>query len=167
MCWERVLCGHDSKITLPETNLLQFNVMYNFKMNKNIFEGTFLWCACCVLWYRTTIEWAKARNFPPYSQSKMEDTRFADLTVKVGFPYLYCHQGDCEHLVIITDVRLVLCLFFSLVLDKWSVSWSSNFLIISLSCMICWETLGHGINVDATWHTTPTQTQWQTKNTTF
>ncbi|XP_070835649.1 snRNA-activating protein complex subunit 3 [Chaetodon trifascialis] len=54
----------------------------------------------------TTIEWAKARNFPPYSQAKMEDTRFVDLTAKVGFPYLYCHQGDCEHLVIITDVRL-------------------------------------------------------------
>ncbi|KAM9314282.1 snRNA-activating protein complex subunit 3 [Pholidichthys leucotaenia] len=54
----------------------------------------------------TTIEWAKTRNFPPYSQAKMEDTRFADLKVKVGFPYLYCHQGDCEHLVIITDVRL-------------------------------------------------------------
>lgn len=38
----------------------------------------------------------------------MEDTRFIDLKVKVGFPYLYCHQGDCEHLVIITDVRSVL-----------------------------------------------------------
>ncbi|XP_074553269.1 snRNA-activating protein complex subunit 3 [Halichoeres trimaculatus] len=55
----------------------------------------------------TTIEWAKTRNFPSYSQAKMEDTRFADLTVKVGFPYLYCHQGDCEHLIIITDVRLM------------------------------------------------------------
>ncbi|XP_029950230.1 snRNA-activating protein complex subunit 3 [Salarias fasciatus] len=54
----------------------------------------------------TIIEWAKARNFPDYRQAKMEDTRFVDLTVKVGFPYLYCHQGDCEHLVIITDVRL-------------------------------------------------------------
>ncbi|XP_033481131.1 snRNA-activating protein complex subunit 3 isoform X1 [Epinephelus lanceolatus] len=54
----------------------------------------------------TTIEWAKAHNFPCYSQAKMEDTRFVDLKVKVGFPYLYCHQGDCEHLVIITDVRL-------------------------------------------------------------
>ncbi|GAA6214842.1 snRNA-activating protein complex subunit 3 isoform X1 [Lates japonicus] len=54
----------------------------------------------------TTIEWAKTRNFPSYSQAKMEDTRFVDLKVKVGFPYLYCHQGDCEHLVIITDVRL-------------------------------------------------------------
>lgn len=38
----------------------------------------------------------------------MEDTRFMDMTLKVGFPYLYCHQGDCEHLVIITDVRLVM-----------------------------------------------------------
>ncbi|XP_026159635.1 snRNA-activating protein complex subunit 3 [Mastacembelus armatus] len=55
----------------------------------------------------TIIEWAKARNFPPYSQAKMEDTRFIDLKIKVGFPYLYCHQGDCEHLVIFTDIRLV------------------------------------------------------------
>ncbi|XP_059207316.1 snRNA-activating protein complex subunit 3 [Centropristis striata] len=54
----------------------------------------------------TTIEWAKSRNFPSFSQAKMEDTRFEDLKLKVGFPYLYCHQGDCEHLVIITDVRL-------------------------------------------------------------
>lgn len=54
---------------------------------------------------RTTITWAKANNFPPYSQAKMEDTKLLDLQVKVGFPYLYCHQGDCEHVVIITDVR--------------------------------------------------------------
>ncbi|MEQ2229713.1 hypothetical protein ILYODFUR_021673 [Ilyodon furcidens] len=55
----------------------------------------------------TTIKWTKSQNFPSFSQAKMEDTRFVDLKVKVGFPYLYCHQGDCEHLVIITDVRLV------------------------------------------------------------
>ncbi|XP_076004035.1 snRNA-activating protein complex subunit 3 [Genypterus blacodes] len=54
----------------------------------------------------TTIEWATSRNFPAYSQAKMEDTRLVDLKIKVGFPYLYCHQGDCEHLVIITDIRL-------------------------------------------------------------
>ncbi|KAM9857003.1 snRNA-activating protein complex subunit 3 [Aulostomus maculatus] len=55
----------------------------------------------------TTIEWAKSRNFPLFHQAKMEDTKLKDLKVKVGFPYLYCHQGDCEHLVIITDVRLI------------------------------------------------------------
>ncbi|XP_023817932.1 snRNA-activating protein complex subunit 3 [Oryzias latipes] len=55
----------------------------------------------------TTINWAKSHNFPPFTQAKMEDTLLQDLKLKVGFPYLYCHQGDCEHLVIITDVRLV------------------------------------------------------------
>ncbi|KAK7930514.1 hypothetical protein WMY93_006909 [Mugilogobius chulae] len=55
----------------------------------------------------TTIEWAKTRNFPLFTQGKMENTRFVDLKVKVGYPYLYCHQGDCEHLVIITDIRLM------------------------------------------------------------
>ncbi|XP_008285616.1 snRNA-activating protein complex subunit 3 [Stegastes partitus] len=54
----------------------------------------------------TTVEWLKANNFPPCTQAKMEDTRFTDLKVKVGYPYLYCHQGDCEHLIIITDIRL-------------------------------------------------------------
>lgn len=63
-------------------------------------------CVCSP--HRTTIEWAESHNFPPFSQAKMEDTRFVDLKVKVGFPYLYCHQGDCEHLVIITDIRSVL-----------------------------------------------------------
>ncbi|XP_046900961.1 snRNA-activating protein complex subunit 3 isoform X1 [Hypomesus transpacificus] len=53
----------------------------------------------------TTIEWAKTRDFPSFSQAKMEDTKFSDLKVKVGYPYLYCHQGDCEHLVLITDIR--------------------------------------------------------------
>ncbi|KAM4603602.1 snRNA-activating protein complex subunit 3 isoform 2-T2 [Polymixia lowei] len=54
----------------------------------------------------TTLEWAKSHNFPSYKQARMEDVLFTDLKVKVGFPYLYCHQGDCEHLIIITDVRL-------------------------------------------------------------
>lgn len=70
--------------------------------------------SCVCSRHRTTIEWAESHNFPPFSQAKMEDTRFVDLKVKVGFPYLYCHQGDCEHLVIITDIRLVLVLLHGL-----------------------------------------------------
>ncbi|KAM4750864.1 snRNA-activating protein complex subunit 3 [Anableps anableps] len=54
----------------------------------------------------TTIEWTKSQNYPSFSKARMEDTRLLDLKVKVGYPYLYCHQGDCEHLIIITDVRL-------------------------------------------------------------
>jgi len=37
----------------------------------------------------------------------MHDTRFGDVELSVGAHYLYCHQGDCEHIVIVTDVRQV------------------------------------------------------------
>ncbi|KAM3622871.1 uncharacterized protein V6R79_004167 [Siganus canaliculatus] len=81
----------------------------HFKSAFFYFEGTFyndMRFPECQDISITTIEWAKTRNFPSFTQAKMEDTRFSDLTIKVGFPYLYCHQGDCEHLVIITDIRL-------------------------------------------------------------
>uniref|UniRef100_A0ABM5FS04 snRNA-activating protein complex subunit 3 n=1 Tax=Pogona vitticeps TaxID=103695 RepID=A0ABM5FS04_9SAUR len=57
----------------------------------------------------TIIEWAESRDrgYTNLQSTKMEDYTFNDLNVKIGFPYLYCHQGDCEHIVIITDIRLI------------------------------------------------------------
>ncbi|XP_054842756.1 snRNA-activating protein complex subunit 3 [Eublepharis macularius] len=58
---------------------------------------------------RTIIEWAESRDrgYANLQAAKMEDYTFNNLNIKVGFPYLYCHQGDCEHIVIITDIRLI------------------------------------------------------------
>ncbi|XP_053227870.1 snRNA-activating protein complex subunit 3 isoform X3 [Podarcis raffonei] len=58
---------------------------------------------------RTIIEWAESRErgYENLQAAKMEDFTFNDLNIKIGFPYLYCHQGDCEHIVIITDIRLI------------------------------------------------------------
>lgn len=36
----------------------------------------------------------------------MEDTRIRDLTFRVGATYVYTHQGDCEHALRVTDIRL-------------------------------------------------------------
>ncbi|KAJ8281384.1 hypothetical protein GJAV_G00067040 [Gymnothorax javanicus] len=55
---------------------------------------------------QTIREWGERCDFPQFQTAKMEDTTFRDLKIKVGYPYLYCHQGDCEHVVIITDIRL-------------------------------------------------------------
>ncbi|XP_064410942.1 snRNA-activating protein complex subunit 3 [Latimeria chalumnae] len=57
----------------------------------------------------TIRDWAESldRGYEKFQTVKMEDYMFNDLRIKVGFPYLYCHQGDCEHLIIITDIRLV------------------------------------------------------------
>nr|DBA28127.1 TPA: hypothetical protein GDO54_008532 [Pyxicephalus adspersus] len=58
---------------------------------------------------RTIIEWAESRDrgYSNFQIAKMEDYTFNDIKLKIGFPYLYCHQGDCEHIVTITDIRLI------------------------------------------------------------
>lgn len=38
----------------------------------------------------------------------METTKFIDLSLKLGFPYLYTHLGDCEHLLIFTSLKSAL-----------------------------------------------------------
>ncbi|XP_073907915.1 snRNA-activating protein complex subunit 3 isoform X2 [Castor canadensis] len=76
------------------------------------FEGTFYndkrYPECRDL-SRTIIEWSEShdRGYGKFQTARMEDFTFNDLNIKLGFPYLYCHQGDCEHVIVITDIRLV------------------------------------------------------------
>ncbi|XP_059512610.1 snRNA-activating protein complex subunit 3 isoform X2 [Myotis daubentonii] len=99
--------------------ILSVNVLYPVIFHKDIyksaffyFEGTFYndrrYPECRDL-SRTIIEWSEAhdRGYGKFKTAKMEDFTFNDLNIKLGFPYLYCHQGDCEHVVVITDIRLV------------------------------------------------------------
>ena len=63
---------------------------------------------------RVIIDWAKdpqRRNCPGlglFTSKRMEDIVFEDLKIKLGYPYLYCHQGNCEHLIIFTDLRYII-----------------------------------------------------------
>uniref|UniRef100_F7HWK5 snRNA-activating protein complex subunit 3 n=1 Tax=Callithrix jacchus TaxID=9483 RepID=F7HWK5_CALJA len=76
------------------------------------FEGTFYndkrYPECRDL-SRTIIEWSEShdRGYGKFQTARMEDFTFNDLSIKLGFPYLYCHQGDCEHVIVITDIRWV------------------------------------------------------------
>ena len=57
---------------------------------------------------RPIMDWANEENRPgvgPFSSTSIEDVRFDSLTVRLGQPYLYQHQGDCEHLIIFSDIR--------------------------------------------------------------
>ncbi|XP_066535742.1 snRNA-activating protein complex subunit 3 [Hoplias malabaricus] len=88
----------------------QFISKDHYKSAFFFFEGTFfndMRFPECRDISRVTREWTKTHDFPEFKTAKMEDTSFYDLRMKVGYPYLYCHQGDCEHVVILTDVRLV------------------------------------------------------------
>lgn len=35
------------------------------------------------------------------------DTRFQDLSLRIGATYLFLHQGSCQHLMVVMDVRLL------------------------------------------------------------
>lgn len=44
---------------------------------------------------------------PPLSARHMQHTRFCELRFQIGAGYLYCHQGDCKHVFVIRDMRLI------------------------------------------------------------
>ncbi|XP_029461733.1 snRNA-activating protein complex subunit 3 isoform X3 [Rhinatrema bivittatum] len=101
--------------------VLTLNVFYPVIFQKDLYksaffhlEGTFYndmrYPECREL-SRTTIDWSESldRGYGKFQKAKMEDYTFNDLRIKIGFPYLYCHQGDCEHIVMITDIRFIHC----------------------------------------------------------
>ncbi|XP_058999490.1 snRNA-activating protein complex subunit 3 [Mustela lutreola] len=101
--------------------ILSVNILYPVIFHKDLyksaffyFEGTFYndkrYPECRDL-SRTIIEWSEShdRGYGKFQTAKMEDFTFNDLFIKLGFPYLYCHQGDCEHVIVITDIRLAHC----------------------------------------------------------
>ncbi|CAO2587946.1 snRNA-activating protein complex subunit 3 [Lemmus lemmus] len=94
------------------------------------FEGTFYndkrYPECRDL-SRTIIEWSEShdRGYGKFQTARMEDFTFNDLNIKLGFPYLYCHQGDCEHVVVITDIRYVASLGEYFIL-KNAINWGGR-----------------------------------------
>ena len=58
------------------------------------------------------IKWAneplRQSQSPRLAQFKSDDmltTNFEDLSIRLGYPYLYCHHGNCEHAIVFTDLR--------------------------------------------------------------
>ena len=52
-------------------------------------------------------EWAAARNIGVLNTDIMENTKIDSLRIKFGFPWVYQHQGSCEHLIVFSDARLL------------------------------------------------------------
>merc|ERR1711915_621131 len=53
--------------------------------------------------------WAEdpSRGVGPFRAARMEEQRLDQMTLRLGYPYLYQHQGNHEHLVSFVDIRLV------------------------------------------------------------
>uniref|UniRef100_A0A183CL36 snRNA-activating protein complex subunit 3 n=1 Tax=Globodera pallida TaxID=36090 RepID=A0A183CL36_GLOPA len=50
----------------------------------------------------------KPKQFGPYKVEDMANVRVVDLNLRLGQPYVYQHQGRCEHVLIFSDIRLLL-----------------------------------------------------------
>ncbi|XP_031397078.1 snRNA-activating protein complex subunit isoform X2 [Punica granatum] len=46
-------------------------------------------------------------QLPQFKAVEMQKARFCDLKFQLGAGYLYCHQGDCKHTIVIRDMRLI------------------------------------------------------------
>nr|CAX74666.1 snRNA-activating protein complex subunit 3 [Schistosoma japonicum] len=57
------------------------------------------------------IQWAKSKrelvSCGPFTSSTMESITLENLAVCIGKPYFFVHQGNCEHMIIFFDIRLV------------------------------------------------------------
>ncbi|KAK9671364.1 hypothetical protein RND81_12G025000 [Saponaria officinalis] len=46
-------------------------------------------------------------KLPNFRSVDMDKTRFCDLGFRLGAGYLYCHLGDCKHVIVIRDMRMI------------------------------------------------------------
>ncbi|XAR67595.1 hypothetical protein NMG60_11002414 [Bertholletia excelsa] len=50
---------------------------------------------------------ASNTRLPHFRAADMHRMRICDLQFRLGAGYLYCHQGDCKHVIVIRDMRLI------------------------------------------------------------
>ncbi|XP_070543103.1 snRNA-activating protein complex subunit 3-like isoform X2 [Ptychodera flava] len=114
---DSILCVSDLSVSgdfseapnLPQDNKAQDNFKSAFFFIENTFYNDMRDPLCRDL-SEPIREWAKSRRkgWPlTFDTKKMEETNFNDLSIKLGKPYLYCHQGDCEHVIAFADLRLL------------------------------------------------------------
>ena len=93
-------------------------------------------------------DWAKRRpKLGPFKTTIMENCRIDSLFLRFGFPWVYKHQGGCEHLIVFSDARFLNCD------DELSLSAYPRIVrlrpVSSKFCMICgvynvqWITMEH------------------------
>lgn len=65
-------------------------------------------CPTNVDYSKVIIDWAQRRpKLGPFRTAKMEECRIDSLDLRFGFPWVYKHQGGCEHLVVFSDARFI------------------------------------------------------------
>lgn len=57
---------------------------------------------------RVVLDWVEKKKYGTgFTTVDMNMVQMRDLYIRQNESYLYCHQGDCEHIITITDIRLL------------------------------------------------------------
>ncbi|XP_019875130.2 snRNA-activating protein complex subunit 3 [Aethina tumida] len=52
-------------------------------------------------------KWAADKGIGKLTMVPIENVKIDALKPRLGYPYVYLHQGDCEHLIVFADARLI------------------------------------------------------------
>lgn len=61
----------------------------------------------CIDYSAPIREWAIKRKIGDFPKKDMSEVRLQDLVIKLGYPEVYIHQGNCEHVFLFSEIRLV------------------------------------------------------------
>jgi len=83
----------------------------------------------------------------PFTTDTMETTRLDSLTLRLGYPYLYQHQGNHEHLISFIDVRMLGPMDPQRVTDYPMIrsmgSQNSRYCMVCQTCIAVWVTMNN------------------------
>ncbi|GJQ88329.1 hypothetical protein Trydic_g3805 [Trypoxylus dichotomus] len=51
--------------------------------------------------------WGIQKNIANFKTVRMDEVQIQDLNFRLGYPYIYQHRGNCEHVIVFSDVRLI------------------------------------------------------------
>jgi len=102
---DRFYCLSDHILDGPSTKSSYFfigNTFYNDFRDPNSFDYS-----------KDIIDWVNLNNrythpnLGIFTSKSMADTLFRDLSIRMGAQYLYVHQGNCQHIITFSNLRLV------------------------------------------------------------
>lgn len=111
---EKIMCISDLSISME---ISENPNKLSTKMAKDVYKSGFFYIEDTfyndtrdpnnINYSSVILKWAEARNIGPFKTAIMENTKIRSLCVRFGFPWVYQHQGCCEHLIVLSDARLV------------------------------------------------------------
>ncbi|VEN54872.1 unnamed protein product [Callosobruchus maculatus] len=116
----------DAKKKYPSQTIFIENVFYNDYRSPHAIDLS-----------QEVIKWAKEKNIGSFVSQSMENVYLKDLKLKLGYPYVYIHQGNCEHIIAFSDAKLLAQPSYSRNFPRIS-SFSTKY---NINCFLCFHML--------------------------